>query len=460
MRSSSAPIALIAAMAVAGCARERPWRPPRPDGGHDVLGVYDPLSRPAMPTLSPGSFTSADECGGCHERHLAEWRTSMHRYAMVDPVFRALVYQRQRDFDGEQDQFCTQCHSAIATRGGEIVPGFSFDDLSPLALEGVTCDGCHRVSTMERDFNSGHVLSPGGPVRASIRDPMPSPAHAAAYNPLQETSRFCGGCHDVYELDGLALERPYEEWTTSPAAEQGRDCQSCHMPTYRGRATPDSPERDLHAHGFVGVDVPLSDGFVTPEELDATRARVEALLATAASMSVRAPTILRAGAQLDVEIVVRNLIDAHNLPTGSTFLRQLWIELVVEDATGATIYETGTLDSNGDLRDYFSADDPFGDPDLVSFHSNLVREDGTPEIFPWRAEEHFSRSLPPLHERTVTLFVPTEVDTPGPLTVRARLRFRSHAPFLLRALGLDELVDRLEIRQLAEGTASVELTGA
>ncbi|MCA9608313.1 MAG: hypothetical protein KC619_22040 [Myxococcales bacterium] len=451
------------ALALLALACEPPVTPLRPDAaapdaGFDPTGFHDPLSRPMAPTLSPGDFSSAADCGGCHVTHAEEWRTSMHAYAMVDPVFRALVAVRQTEYEGTQDQFCLQCHSAIATRGGEIVDGFAFEELSPIALEGVTCEACHRVRELARDYNSGHVLDPGGPLRGSIRDPMVSAAHETTYSPLHEGSAFCGGCHDIRELSGLPLERPYAEWLTSPAREEGRPCQSCHMPTYRGRAADGAPERDLHEHRWVGVDVPLTDGFATPEVIDETRTRVQALLASAAQLDLTVPATMTAGAQLDLEVRVQNLIDGHNLPTGSTFIRQLWLEVVVTDATGAVIYETGTLDENGDLRDPFSEVAPYGDDDLVSFHSSLVDGSGNPEIFPWRAREHFTRSLPPLHDRVVTLFVPTAAETPGPLTVSARLRFRSHPPFLLRALGLPALVDRVEIHDLAAQTAEVALT--
>jgi hypothetical protein len=447
---------LVALLALSAC--DPPIEPLRPDASRpNDDGFHDPLSLPATPTLDPSDMRSANDCGSCHEGHREEWRGSMHAYAMVDPVFRAIVSVRQADFAGAQDQFCLQCHSAIATRGGEIVDGFRFEDLSPIALEGVTCESCHRVSALARPHNSGHVLDPGGPVRGPIEDPAASDAHAVEYSPLHASSELCGGCHDIFEVSGLPLERPYREWTTSPAAAEGRNCQSCHMPTYRGTAAEGAPERDLHRHRFVGVDVPLSDGFATPEEVDAIRADVRALLEASAGLELDAASSVRAGEQLDLVLTVRNRIDGHNLPTGSTFIRQMWLEVIVHDAAGAIVYETGTLDANGDLRNFYSALDPFGDDDLVVFHSSLVGEDGRPEIFPWRAVEHFTSSLPPLFARTFTLFVPTVVDTPGPLEVSARIRFRTHPPYLLRALGLDELIGRIEIYDLASRSATVEI---
>ena len=149
------------------CAEQCP--PPPPDGGVDDAGLfdggvgddfYDPLSMPKTPTHDVNAFSSAQDCARCHTQHYAEWRTSMHSYAMIDPVYRALVQLRQDERDGEEDMFCVQCHSAIGTRGGEIQPFFEFDTLSDVVLEGVNCQACHLITDVERPFNAGHVLSP------------------------------------------------------------------------------------------------------------------------------------------------------------------------------------------------------------------------------------------------------------------------------------------------------------
>jgi len=419
--------------------------------------IIDPLSRPAEPTLSVDSFRTSSTCGECHPEHAAQWAGSSHAYAMVDPVFRALVEVRRADFDGAQDTFCLQCHSAIGTRGGEIVPNFDWEALSPVVQEGVTCEACHRVSGLERAWNSGHVLDEGGPVRGGIQDPLEAGSHDSVYSELHTGAAFCGGCHDVVELDGLQLERPYEEWLESPSAEAGQPCQACHMPTRTGPAAVNlTNERTLHDHRFIGIDLPLAEGFATPEVIADLREGVEALLSTAASMQVVAEPVTP-GETVNVVVTVRNEIDGHNLPTGSTFIRQMWLELTVTDADGAVLFVTGDLDANGDLRDHWSELDPYGDHDLVTYGSRLTAADGSPELFPWRANEHTSSSIPPRHDRTSTLFVPTTAQTAGPLTVTARVRLRTHPPFLLRALGLDSLIERIETWDLASATVQVPL---
>lgn len=407
--------------------------------------VTDELSMPATPTLSLDDFMGSDTCGSCHATHHEQWKTSMHSYAMTDPVYKAIVRVRQEEFGGEQDRFCLQCHSPIGTRAGDIQPGFDFDALAPMTQEGVNCETCHAIEAVARPYNAGMALSTDGAMRGPIADPISNPAHESEHSPLFDSSLLCASCHDVIEVSGLNLERPYQEWLESPAALAGIDCQSCHMETYVGKATSDGPERELHEHYFVGVDLPLEDDYLPDQAAyDALRQRIAALLEGSATVELRAQPVA-AGEQIDLFVSLRNNIVAHNIPTGSTFNRQVWLEVIARDANGATIYETGTLDANGDLRNYWSELDSLGDHDLLEFGSRFTDITGTPEIFPWRATEHHSNSISPLYERTHTLFVPTLSDTPGPVHIEARLRFRSFPPFLLRALSLSEKIDKLEI---------------
>jgi hypothetical protein len=48
----------------------------------------DPGKKPTPGELGP--FRTAAECGVCHPQHLAEWETSMHAFAGVDPVMLAM----------------------------------------------------------------------------------------------------------------------------------------------------------------------------------------------------------------------------------------------------------------------------------------------------------------------------------------------------------------------------------
>lgn len=426
--------------------------------GSGALTVHDPLSMPAEPTLDPTRFKGAASCAPCHPKHHADWSSSTHAYAMVDPVFRALVTVRQSDLDGTQDQFCTQCHSSIGTRGGECVSGFSFDQLSPITLEGVTCEACHRATELERPYNSGHRIDPDAPIGGPLLDPVPNEFHETERRPFMGESSFCGGCHDVVETSGLNLERPFAEWLESPAAGEVRTCQSCHMPAWDGEAGAGGPARvGLHSHTFIGVGLPLIAGILEGDARKEKSAATQALLESSAALSLSAPADTQAGSVVDLLVTITNQIDGHNLPTGTTFIRQLWLELTATDSEGRVLFRTGHLDDNGDLRDYWSALDPYGDPDLITVGSRLIDAQGEPTLFPWRASEHISTTLPPLHARTYTLFLPVPATVAGPIEVSARLRFRTFPPYLLRALELTNLAHAPTVRDIATAELTIDV---
>ena len=460
MHRSRGLVALVLGLGLAGCPGPPPASEDEGSTGESDTGeedaFHDPLSMPAEPSLSPADFELAEACATCHPSYYAEWQLSRHGRAMRDPVFRAMVELRQIDLEGREDQFCTQCHSAICTRGGECVSGFEFDQLSPISLEGVTCVSCHRVSAVERPYNSGHVLDPMGPLRGPLSAPQDNGFHESEYAEHLESAEFCGGCHDVIETSGLNLERPYAEWLESPA-QPGQNCQSCHMPTYTGQAATGGPEREgLHRHRFVGVDLPM-EGDVDDATLALIDAQIEELLAGATALELDHASEVVAGQQLDLQVTIRNLIAGHAFPTGSTFIRQAWVELRVTDANDLLIYETGELDSEGDLRDYWSSVAPYSDPDLIVIDSGLTDGHGAPELFSWRATEHTSTAISPLHQRTHTLFVPVPADAAGPLQVEAALHFRAYPPFLLRMLGLEQLIELAVVRDIAGASAQVEV---
>src|SRR6185503_12448207 len=69
------------------------------------------------PSAAPYSaHGAAAECASCHPNHVREWRISPHAYAMVDPVFHAMVRLAQAETEGKLDQFCTQCHSPLGMK--------------------------------------------------------------------------------------------------------------------------------------------------------------------------------------------------------------------------------------------------------------------------------------------------------------------------------------------------------
>ncbi len=245
---------------------------------------------------------------------------------------------------------------------------------------------------------------------------------------------FGTDAHKAEELGGAPPERfkrlrnAYSEWravdwTQTPWAALGRPvtCQECHMSLYPGIcvplgvgevATDDScppgqkflakapgelPEgpwasnspavRRRTPHYLTGVDVPLAPDYVghlDDPDLDASGLprgfsyRRRQLLRSALRFAVGEGATFD-GSTLRLPVTVENVGTGHNVPAGFSQEREIWVELVVTDASGREVYTAGVItDTDGDgregdedLRDkFFSAVQT--DPDVLDFEGRPI----------------------------------------------------------------------------------------
>ena len=148
---------------------------------------------------------------------------------------------------------------------------------------------------------------------------------------------MCLPCHDM-TIRGVEAEITFTEWNRIPgfAMSGGTPCQECHMPL---------KEDGTHDHRFIGVDVDLtyplgeSPNYAAVQELLNTSA-----LVTFGAQNYQLPDSVLSGGNLVIPITVESLT-AHNLPSGTGFNREAWIEVVVSQDSD-TIYTSGLIHSN------------------------------------------------------------------------------------------------------------------
>jgi hypothetical protein len=294
----------------------------------------DGLDRTAL--LEPAT------CQGCHPDQFREWSGSMHAYASDDPVFRAINARGQRETGGTLGGLCVNCHAPMAVREGATIDGANLDEL-PRELHGVTCVFCHSVTDVEGDHNNPLVLADDGVMRGQLANPMETPAHASAHEPLVDghavtSSRACGACHDVVMPTGLAVERTYAEWQTSLFAQPGTElsCAACHMKGRDGRAADvrGAPQRRVGSHALAGLDIAT-----TPwPETDAQRAAIAEDLEPAISAKL---CVSPGPGGLQLDVTLDNVAAGHAFPSGVTHARRVWVE-VTATAAGATVLDDTT----------------------------------------------------------------------------------------------------------------------
>lgn len=270
-------------------------------------------------------------------------------------------------------------------------------------FQGITCHFCHRSESTGplgevAPLDNANIwvddqACPGsdepcrkGPYGYLQADEL-KPPHAWENDPDLASSAMCGSCHDVSApripggktlvlADGtdtgnpFPVERTYSEWLNSdhadlilatpwepgaPDLSSGQTCQNCHMPLAEDtharaarQGAPGSRAGQLPVHEFAGgntwmpavldaqygASLNRSAAFARTVELATTMLRSSAQLTTQAT---------RSEDRLDVAVRVTNL-SGHKLPTGYAEGRRMWLNLLVRDASGSVVFESGRYD--------------------------------------------------------------------------------------------------------------------
>ena len=375
----------------------------------------------------PDDYFEAKDCGECHKDQYAQWDGSLHSRAHEDSIYAAFRDLAQKEGGEDLYRFCSGCHAplSVATRKAE------------LAQEGVTCDVCHHVRTVDAvhaggGANASFVLE-GGDVRfGPLKDPSHTPAHKSEFSETHRSAQLCSACHTLLHPENrLPIENTYEEWAKGPYAKAGIQCEDCHMrsadqaaevartmrPVLVPGKTFDKGDRpDVHDHRFGGASTDTKHtGAANAEE-------AEARLKGAVEIALAVPP--KAGATFEVVVSLTNVGAGHAIPTSITELRQVWIDLRVTDAKGAEVFRSGAVDGNGRV-----------DPAAVMYHSVLVDGKGAVTYLPWRAAKMAKEKLLPPKEKVEEHYeVRVPAGAEGPLAVEVTLRYRA-AP--------QEVLDRL-----------------
>jgi nitrate/TMAO reductase-like tetraheme cytochrome c subunit len=419
--------AAVAVAAAAGCVGKITGDEPSAVSREEVA---------VRPALQLSEFMSAQTCAGCHQRQADEWSKSAHAHAMRDPVFQALVTRAGAEAPDKR-AFCVSCHSNVGTAAQAIDADYTFATLPDLVMEGVTCESCHRVQSVRPSVgNAGHELDPSGPMQGSVYAGDDSPGHDTEKSTVLGAAELCGSCHDV-RADELALEQPYEEWTSGPARDEGQVCIDCHMPGGYGESAPNYglEPRPIRRHTFLGPGALMWLSELSEAEALEVRHEVEEQLAHSLHIELSVPAAALGSSRTTLRVLLENTVRGHRFPTGSAFFRELWVRLRVSDATGRLVFDSGDADIRGEPE-----------PSELWLSARLLDASGRPTLYPWLAADIENHSLAPLERRAIDVPLDVPADVVGPLRVDASLVFQSFPSELLAELGLpEELASRLEL---------------
>lgn len=141
--------------------------------------------------------SSAEACGGCHERVYREWSASLHARAWTNANARAAT----KDFEKVE---CRACHSPLPVLATGLDRAPDYRDFNQ--EDGVHCLACHgRADGV-----------------AAARSIEGAPCRPRAEARLQQ-AELCFPCHEP-------THQAFQEYYTSKAFARGQRCADCHMP--------------------------------------------------------------------------------------------------------------------------------------------------------------------------------------------------------------------------------------
>lgn len=182
----------------------------------------------------------------------------------------------------------------------------------------------------------------------------------------------------------------------------------------QGQSAVEGLERTIHPHFFVGGNVDADHLAGGAEHAKMAEAR----LRRAAELKLNLPAHVKVESAFPVEVAVQNVAAGHNIPTGVTELRQVWIELRVLDQNGKEVFQSGRLDKQGE----FAAD-------TIWFGAVAADAKGKPSLRPWEMTRFIKHhAIPPKATVREKILVKLPASIKGQVVVHARLLYRSAAP--------------------------------
>jgi hypothetical protein len=354
-----------------------------------------------------------------------------------------------------KSEFCMSCHQVAVNLGIKLEVVWDQYRASPANETGVTCQQCHmgRIPGVP----SGYEQAPVAIVDGNEIDPESDHYNHAFYGPGYSIAH-----PGIFPHNPAAKDWTIKQWLTF---------------NYRaGWGTPEFEENYPEDYKFPPE---WEDSFdretarqIIDENLDKLEKRNE-LRRQVMEMGTHIDGPFfdsdpETGDSLSFHYVVQNINTGHNAPSGSLGAQpQLWLNVALIDPDGKNIWESGYLDSNGDVADLHSLDVRAGKIELDSQLFNLQtkflttnlkgtdREMYLPVNFdvdqlpilrpaqqPVTVMNHppfvrmEGRSIPPLGERNAEYTVPADLmKKKGTYKLAIRMRSRAEPIYFMKFVG-------------------------
>lgn len=364
-----------------------------------------------------------------------------------------------------KSEFCVSCHQVAVNLGIKLEIVWDQYRDSPARKAGISCQDCHMGKVPGKP--DGYSLAPsaivGGkeinPGRKHANHRFIGPGYSIAHPGIfpHNTKAQAISIEDWLLFDWRA------GWGTTEFEDKLAD----------GKIKVEFPKRWADALDREEARLIIKENLAKLTVRDNLRKEV-----MENSSKIDGPYIEgtpKVGTDLAFSYKIKNVNTGHNLPSGSLGAQpQLWMNVALLDPDGKNIWESGYVDSNGDMADQHSLDVAAGrmstDQQLMHFQTKFLttnvkgtdREmylpvnfdiDPLPHLRPpgvpttvlnhpplVRMENH---SLPPLAEKVANYQVPAELITrPGKYSLAFRMRSRAEPIYFMRFVGATKDMER------------------
>ena len=391
----------------------------------------------------PEDYWPSSLCRECHGKIYEQYEQSWHAKAFDNPVFKAQYFKEVVPLafkDSallEEAKGCIGCHAPIAylkTRGHVISDAQVNQEIS-----GVTCDFCHTIRgySGKSPGNYNYISIPGttklGPFKIKTN-------WHRKYSELHTQSEFCAVCHNAVNHHGIEIKATYTEWKESRYAEDGIQCQDCHM-NMQGFLTAGMA---LYESGQAArmelVDVSYRSKIYTHRFPGAhSGAQV-----TGALTIIIEPEKLYAspGETITINIFIDNSRTGHKRPSGSADLRFLWLDVkaIAEEGNISILAADG--DEN-DVAGKRASDQDISENDIPRgsriYRAIYVDKTGKQTLSSYDAEKIiFDNRLNAAEVRKETFHFTVPYETNGSVSLVAKLNYLPYPSSFSKRLEVPE----------------------
>jgi len=357
-----------------------------------------------------------------------------------------------------RSEFCVSCHQVAVNIGIKLEVVWDQYRASPAAKHGVTCQDCHmgKVPGRAEGYDTGNIAIVNG---KAVGDSGQRHSNHAFYGPGYPIAH-----PGLFPFNPRSLEWGIQDWLRFDyRAGWGKndwEAKNAGLANDQFPAPWQSREARERARSIVEQNT---------KGLDYKRQLRKQVMENGSAID--GPFFNsqpKAGKSLGVRFVIRNTDDGHNLPSGSLGAQpEIWFNVALIDPDGKNVWESGYLDSKGDMADLHSDEVHSGkiqhDDQLVNLQSKFlttnikgtdremylpVNFDGDqmpflrPAGVPSSVLNHppfvrmEARSIPPLGERTANYSIPASaLKKPGTYKLQARLRSRAEPIYFMNFVG-------------------------